>query len=54
MCRPKFRNQGLEEAELGLYFTNVHWYDPSLGRFTQPDSLVPNPINRWIGIDMRM
>src|SRR5574340_1504510 len=34
-----------EEAELGLYFYNARWYDPSLGRFIQPDSLVPNPGN---------
>src|SRR5574340_768412 len=34
-----------EEAELGLYFYNARWYDPSLGRFVQPDSLVPNPGN---------
>src|SRR5574340_1485943 len=34
-----------EEAELGLYFYNARWYDPSLGRFIQPDSLIPNPGN---------
>jgi hypothetical protein len=26
-----------------LYFYNARWYDPSLGRFTQPDSLIPQP-----------
>ncbi len=25
----------------GLYFYGAHWYDPSLGRFTQPDTDVP-------------
>jgi RHS repeat-associated protein len=25
----------------GLYFYNARWYDPALGRFTQPDSLIP-------------
>jgi RHS repeat-associated protein len=28
---------------VGLYFYNARWYDPSLGRFTQPDSLIPQP-----------
>ncbi len=32
-----------EEAELGLYFYNARWYDPSLGRFIQPDTIVPDP-----------
>jgi len=25
----------------GLMFYNARWYDPALGRFTQPDSLIP-------------
>ncbi|MDZ7296246.1 MAG: RHS repeat-associated core domain-containing protein, partial [candidate division KSB1 bacterium] len=32
-----------EESTIGLYFYNARWYDPALGRFTQPDTLVPNP-----------
>ena len=28
-------------AEFGLYFYNARWYSPTLGRFTQPDSLIP-------------
>ncbi len=32
-----------EEAALGLYFYNARWYDPTLGRFIQPDTLVPDP-----------
>jgi len=32
-----------EEAELGLYYYVARWYDPALGRFIQPDSMVPNP-----------
>jgi RHS repeat-associated protein len=30
-----------EEASLGLYYYNARWYDPALGHFVQPDSLVP-------------
>jgi RHS repeat-associated protein len=30
-----------EEAAPGLYFYNARWYDPALGRFAQPDSLIP-------------
>jgi RHS repeat-associated protein len=32
-----------QEPELGLYYYNARWYDPYLGRFTQPDTIVPNP-----------
>jgi RHS repeat-associated protein len=28
-------------ADFGLYFYNARWYDPTLGRFAQPDSLIP-------------
>jgi RHS repeat-associated protein len=27
--------------DFGLYFYNARWYDPTLGRFAQPDSLIP-------------
>jgi len=30
---------------LGLYFYRARWYDPALGRFTQPDTIVPKPEN---------
>lgn len=33
------------EGAIGLYFYNARWYDPSLGRFIQADSMVPNPGN---------
>ncbi|MGC8787728.1 MAG: N-acetylmuramoyl-L-alanine amidase, partial [Anaerolineae bacterium] len=26
-----------------LYFYNARWYDPALGRFAQPDTIVPGP-----------
>jgi RHS repeat-associated protein len=28
-------------ADFGLYFYNARWYDPSLGRFVQADTIVP-------------
>ena len=31
------------EAGLGLYFYRARWYDPALGRFTQPDTVLPDP-----------
>ncbi|MDZ7414243.1 MAG: RHS repeat-associated core domain-containing protein, partial [candidate division KSB1 bacterium] len=34
-----------EESTIGLYFYNARWYDPVLGRFVQPDPLVPEPGN---------
>jgi|GEM_PF-2540258 len=33
------------ESAIGLYFYNARWYDPALGRFIQPDSIVPEPGN---------
>ena len=31
------------DASTGLYFYNARYYDPQLGRFTQPDTIVQNP-----------
>lgn len=31
----------VEEAGIGLYFFNARWYDSTLGRWAQPDSIVP-------------
>jgi RHS repeat-associated protein len=36
----KFTGQR-EEAALGIYYFNARWMDPSLGRFTSPDTIVP-------------
>ena len=29
------------QTEIGLYYYNARWYDPLLGRFSQPNSIVP-------------
>ncbi|RMD64559.1 DUF2380 domain-containing protein, partial [Candidatus Parcubacteria bacterium] len=34
-----------EDATIGLYFYRARYYDPALGRFVQPDTIVPNPSN---------
>lgn len=33
------------DATIGLYDYNARFYDPQLGQFTQPDSLIPEPGN---------
>jgi len=32
-----------EDATIGLYFYNARYLDPQLGRFVQPDTIVPEP-----------
>jgi len=34
-----------EDATIGLYFYNARYLDPQLGRFTQADTIVPEPGN---------
>ncbi|MEI2692539.1 MAG: RHS repeat-associated core domain-containing protein [Anaerolineae bacterium] len=34
-----------EDATIGLYFYNARYLDPQLGRFIQPDTIVPAPGN---------
>jgi RHS repeat-associated protein len=40
----RYTGQRWEDA-IGLYFYNARWYDPTLGRFIQPDTIVPQPGN---------
>jgi RHS repeat-associated protein len=39
--RYQFTGQASYEAEFGLYYYKARWYDPHLGRFSQPDNIVP-------------
>ena len=41
----QFTGQASYEAEFGLYYYKARWYDPHLGRFSQPDSMVPDSGN---------
>jgi RHS repeat-associated protein len=34
-----------EEDGIGLYYYDARWYDPALGRFIQPDTIVPGASN---------
>jgi len=34
-----------EEEEIGLYFFKARFYDAALGRFVQPDTILPDPAN---------
>ena len=36
---------GQEKSNTGLYYYNARWYDSDLGRFVQPDTIIPNPYN---------
>lgn len=43
--RYRYTGQYSYTDEFGLYFYNARWYDPAVGRFTQPDTLVPEASN---------
>lgn len=44
MPKSKYRFIGQrEDATIGLYFYNARYLDPQLGRFIQPDTIVPQP-----------
>jgi RHS repeat-associated protein len=40
----RYTGQELDSAS-GLYYYVARWYDPALGRFLQPDTIVPEPGN---------
>ena len=40
-----YRYTGQRAEPTGLYFYGARWYDSSLGRFLQPDTIVPEPGN---------
>ncbi|MBM3135718.1 MAG: hypothetical protein FJZ89_10660 [Chloroflexi bacterium] len=40
----KFTGQRLDDST-GLYYYGARYYDAALGRFIQPDTIVPNPVN---------
>jgi len=40
-----YRYTGQRAEPTGLYFYGARWYDPALGRFLQPDTIVPDPAN---------
>ena len=39
----QMRFTGQYQAEAGLYFYGTRWYDSALGRFIQPDTIIPDP-----------
>ena len=41
----QYTGQYSNMADFGLLFYNARWYDPISGRFTQADTLVPEPYN---------
>lgn len=42
--RHKYTGQE-EDPEIGLYYYNARYYDPALGRFISPDSIVPSAMD---------
>jgi RHS repeat-associated protein len=40
----RFTGQRSEEAGIGLYYYGARWYDSALGRWAQPDSIVPEAV----------
>lgn len=37
----RFTGQRSEESSIGLYYYGARWYDPVLGRWNQPDTVIP-------------
>jgi RHS repeat-associated protein len=40
-----YRFTGQKEDASGLYYYNARYYDPAIGQFISPDTLVPDPTN---------
>jgi RHS repeat-associated protein len=40
----RFTGQRSEEDGIGLYYYGARWYDSALGRWAQPDSIVPEAV----------
>jgi len=34
-------------GDFGLMFYNARWYDPTIGRFAQADTLIPDGVQGW-------
>jgi len=54
-ARYKFNTHELD-AESGLYYCNARYYDPGIGRFITPDTIVPDPgrsqtLNRYMYVE---
>ena len=45
VTRYQYTGQYSYELDFGLQFYNARWYDSSLGRFAQADSIIPDPGN---------
>jgi RHS repeat-associated protein len=43
--RYRFTGQRSYTPDFGLYYYGSRWYDPALGRFIQPDTIVPDSSN---------
>ena len=41
----QYTGQYSHESDFGLYYYVARWYDPSLGRFGQADTIIPDPGN---------
>jgi RHS repeat-associated protein len=47
LTKHQYTGQFSYEAEFGLYFYNARWYDSSLGRFAQADTLIPGSVQGY-------
>ncbi|MBI5491788.1 MAG: hypothetical protein HY893_02520 [Deltaproteobacteria bacterium] len=47
----KYTSQELD-SETGLYYYGARYYNPALGKFISPDSMVPYPVDPQVSIDI--